>query len=117
MYLGLLIGGGELKIDPPKMVSIMKWSMPTNISMVESLIGVTEYLRKFIASFSLAITPFHSIATSGKSFQWGKGQQRAFDEPRNKISQAPILTLPNLQQPFEVNTNVSRYVMRAVLIK
>jgi hypothetical protein len=104
VYLGYVIGGGELKIDPAKMEAIMKWLVPTNVSEVRSFIGVTQYLRKFIASFSVVATPLHAITTSGKSFQWGKGQQRAFEELKKKISQAPVLALPNLQQPFEVET-------------
>jgi hypothetical protein len=68
VYLGYVIGGGELKIDPTKMEAIMKWSVPTNVSEVRSFIGATQYLRKFIASFSVVATPLHAITTSGKSF-------------------------------------------------
>ena len=35
---------------------------------------------------------------------------------KKKISQAPVLTLPNLQYPFEVETYVSRYAMGVVLM-
>jgi len=54
-------------------------------------------MRKFIASFLMVATPFHAIVTSGMSFQCGKGQHRAFKELKEKINQAPILALPNLQ--------------------
>ena len=73
-YLGYVIGGGELKIDPSKMKATMKWSVPTNVSEVRSFIGVAQCLRKFITSFSTIATPLHAIIASGKSFQWGNGQ-------------------------------------------
>ena len=69
MYLGYVIGGGELKIDPSKMEAIMKWLVPTNVSEDMSFIGVAQYLMKFISSFSMIETLFHAITTSGKSFQ------------------------------------------------
>lgn len=74
MYLGHVINGGELKIDPSKMEAIMKWSVPTNVSEVRSFIGVAQYLRKSVTSFSAVVTLLHTITSSGKSFQWGKGQ-------------------------------------------
>ena len=68
MYLGYVIGGGELNIDPTKMEAIMKWFVPTNVSDVRSFIRVEQYLRKFIASFSAITVPLHAITISGKSF-------------------------------------------------
>jgi len=46
-----VIGGGELKIDPAKMDTIMKWLVPTNVYEVRIFVGVPQYLWKFIASF------------------------------------------------------------------
>jgi hypothetical protein len=39
---------------------------------------------------------------SGKSFQLGKNQQKAFNEMKREINKAPIIALPNLQKSFEV---------------
>jgi len=52
VYLGYVIGGGELKINPSNIEAIMKWSVPTNVTEVRSFIRAAQYLRKFIASFS-----------------------------------------------------------------
>eukprot|EP00253_Pinus_taeda_P024048 PITA_24048 len=73
VYLGYVIGGGEMKIYPYKMEAIMKWLVPTNVSEVKCFIGVAQYLKKFIASFSAVAAPLHTITSSGKSFKWGKG--------------------------------------------
>jgi hypothetical protein len=63
-----VIGGGELKIDPVNMEAIIKWPTPTNVIEVRIFVGVTQYLWKFIASFSVMATPLHAITTNGKSF-------------------------------------------------
>jgi hypothetical protein len=52
-----------------------------------------------------------------KSSQWGKNQQKAFDKIKTKISQALVIALPNLQNPFEVETDASEYAMGAVLMQ
>jgi hypothetical protein len=79
VYLGYVIGGGELKINPSKMDAIMKWPIPTIVTKVRIFVGTTQYLWKFIASFSAVLAPLQAIRVSGKSFEWGKNQQKDFD--------------------------------------
>jgi hypothetical protein len=112
-----VIGGEELKIDPAKMETIMKWPIPTNVTKVRSFVRATQYLWKLIASFSAIATQLHTIKTSGKSFEWGKNMQKAFHELKRKIGQAPVLALRNLQNPFKVETDASGYAMGAVLMQ
>ena len=50
-------------------------------------------------------------------FQWGGKQQKAFDTLKEKISSMPLLALPNLRQPFEIQTDASNYAMGAVLLQ
>ena len=88
LYLGYVTGGGYLKIEPTKMEAIMNWKIPTNVYEVRSFIGAAQNLRKFIASFLLVTTSLHVITTSGNFFQWGTGQQRGFEDVKNKINQS-----------------------------
>jgi hypothetical protein len=44
VYLGYVIGGGELKIDPAKIEAIMKFPVPTNVTEVRIFVGETKYL-------------------------------------------------------------------------
>jgi hypothetical protein len=74
VYLGYVISGGELRIDPTKMEAILKWPLPTNVTLFSRFVGVTKYLWKFIASFLVVVAPLHVITTYGKSFQWRNNQ-------------------------------------------
>jgi hypothetical protein len=51
-----------------------------------------------------------------KTFQWGGKQQKAFDTLKENISTAPVFALSNLQQPFEIETDVNEYAINAVLM-
>jgi hypothetical protein len=42
-------------------------------------------------------------------------QQQAFDGLKQRLCSAPVLSLPNLQQPFETETDASNYVVGTVL--
>jgi hypothetical protein len=74
VYLGYVIDGEELKIDPTKMEAIPRLPVPTNVDEVKSCVGESKKLQKFIASFSAVARPLHAIVASGEGFQWGKNQ-------------------------------------------
>jgi hypothetical protein len=50
-------------------------------------------------------------------FQWGGKQQKSFDALKENISLALVLSLPDLRQPFEIQTNASNHAMGAVLLQ
>ena len=48
-------------------------------------------------------------------FAWGRSQQQEFDDLKQRLCSAPILSLPDLQQPFEIETDASDYVVGGVI--
>jgi hypothetical protein len=43
VYVGYIVGGGELKIDPSKVDVIVNFPTPTNVTEVRSFMGETQY--------------------------------------------------------------------------
>ena len=43
VYLGYILGGGELKIDPSKVEVIVNWPKPDNVTNVRIFLGETQY--------------------------------------------------------------------------
>ena len=48
-------------------------------------------------------------------FQWGGKHQKAFNTLKEKISTTPVLELPDLQRPFDIQTYARDYAMGVVL--
>ena len=46
-----------------------------------------------------------------------KYQQKAFVELKHRLCSTPMLTLPDLQQPFEIEIDASNYAIGEVLTK
>jgi hypothetical protein len=46
---------------------------------------------------------------------WGKEQQRAFDDLKHRLCSTPVLSLPDLQQPFDIDTDAYDYVVGTIL--
>jgi hypothetical protein len=52
-----------------------------------------------------------------KKFVWGLSQQQAFDELKKCLFSSPVISLPDLQHPFDIGTNSSDYDVGAVLMQ
>ena len=59
VYLGHIVGGGELRIDPYKVEAIVNWPTPKIVTDVRSFLGAAQYWRKFIANFFAIVAPIH----------------------------------------------------------
>ena len=105
-----------MKIDPSKVEAIVNWLVPKIVTEVRIFLGVAQYWRKFIANFSSIAVPMHVVTSVKKGFQWGGKQQKNFEALKDKISSSPVLALPNLRHPFDIQTNASDYAMGAVLL-
>ena len=70
-YLGHIVGGGELRIDPSKLEAIINWPTPKIVTEVRIFLGAAQYWRKFIANFFAIATPKNAVKSVKKFFQWG----------------------------------------------
>jgi hypothetical protein len=80
-------------------------------------LGVVQYWRRFISNFSFIVAPLHALTSVKNTFQWEGKQQKSFDTLKKKISNTPVLELPNLQQPYEIGIDANEYSMGAVLMQ
>jgi hypothetical protein len=116
VYLGHIVGGGQLKIDPSNIQVIVNWPEPKSVTEIQGFLGEVQYWRRFISNFSLIETPLHALINVKNNFQWGGKKQKYFDTLKENISTTPILAPLNIQQPFEIKTNASGYAMGEVLM-
>jgi hypothetical protein len=52
-----------------------------------------------------------------EKFAWGQSQQKLFDDLKQRLCTAPVLSLPDLQHPFEIEIDASYYAVGAILTK
>jgi hypothetical protein len=80
-------------------------------------LGLSNFYCRFVLGFSHIAWALSQInrGVGKEKFAWGQSQQQAFDDLKQCLCSAPILSLPNLWNPFETETNASDYVVGVVL--
>ena len=116
-FLGMIIGQGEIKMDPKKIEAIREWKPPTTVKGVRSFTGFANFYRKFIPGFSNIVAPLNLLTQKGESWNWTPLQQHAFNQLKKIFTSAPILLIPDISKPFSIMTDASLIAARAVLLQ
>ena len=51
-FLGHIISGEGVSVDPQKIEAIVNWRPPTNVTGIRSFLGLVGYYWKFVEGFS-----------------------------------------------------------------
>lgn len=62
-YLGHIILGEGISVDPEKVKAIMEWPIPKNAHEVRSFMGLAGYYRRFVEGFSKIAKPITTLQT------------------------------------------------------
>ncbi|MCO5586422.1 hypothetical protein L7F22_040362 [Adiantum nelumboides] len=116
-YLGHIISKNGIRMDPAKLEVIKDWPNPRNLHEVRSFIGMCAYYRRFIEKFSLIAGPLHDLTKKNVKYVWTKKRQQAFDTLKQKLISQPVLALPDLSKPFEVQCDACGDCLGAVLLQ
>ncbi|CAG2221979.1 Retrovirus-related Pol polyprotein from transposon 412,Retrovirus-related Pol polyprotein from transposon 297 [Mytilus edulis] len=109
-YLGHIISEDGIATDPEKIKVVQNWPVPTNPTEVRSFLGLCSYYRKFIKNFASIAKCLHVLTEKGKRFEWISDCQHAFDLLKLKLTNAPILTHPDFNKEFILDTDAKRII-------
>ncbi|GJS19637.1 putative reverse transcriptase domain-containing protein [Tanacetum coccineum] len=94
-FLGHVINGDGIHIDPSKIEVVKNWEAPRTLSEVRSFLGLARYYRRFIENFSKIAKSLTILTQKCKTFDWGEVQELTFQTLKDKLCNAPVLALPN----------------------
>ena len=61
-YLGHIISGKGISVDPDKIASVKSWPVPTSVDQVQRFVGFMRFYRRFIIEFAKTAKPLHQLA-------------------------------------------------------
>lgn len=114
-YLGMIISHNSVKMDPKKVSGVLEWPEPKKVKHVQAFLGFANFYRRFIEGFAKLARPLSDLTKKEIPWTWGEDQLKAFEALKKAFTTAPILRIPDDENPFRLSTDASNFAIGAVL--
>jgi hypothetical protein len=122
-YLGHIIDEHGLRPDPNKVQVVKDWPCPQNQKDVRSFLGLCNYFRKFIKSYSHKVYPLTQllrkevVKSKRDAVPWGPDEQSSFELIKRALTEAPTLAHYDPNKRLEMICDASKVALGGVLVQ
>ena len=116
-FLGHIVGKDGILVDPSKIEAVKNWRRPASVSEVQSFLGLASYYRRFVEGFSKIAVPLTELTRKSVRFNWSEKCEPSFQELKQRLITAPVLSLPKENGKFVVYCDASKLGLGCVLMQ
>ncbi|KAL0539581.1 hypothetical protein IC582_023797 [Cucumis melo] len=116
-FLGHVVSKAGVSVDPAKIEAVIGWTRPSTVSEVRSFLGLAGYYRRFVENFSRIATPLTQLTRKGAPFVWSKACEDSFQNLKQKLVTAPVLTVSDGSGSFVIYSDASKKGLGCVLMQ
>ncbi|KAA0039169.1 pol protein [Cucumis melo var. makuwa] len=116
-HLRHVVSKAGVSVDPAKIEAVTDWTRPSTVSEVRSFLGLAGYYRWFVENFSRIATPLTQLTRKGAPFVWSKACEDSFQNLKQKLVTAPVLTVPDGSGSFVIYSDASKKGLGCVLMQ
>ena len=84
---------------------------------IQNFLGLAGYYRRFVDGFSSISSPLTTFSQNKFKFEWSQACERSFQELKDNLTSAPVLTLPEDIKGFLVHCDASRVGLGCFLMQ
>ncbi|GKV19333.1 hypothetical protein SLEP1_g29611 [Rubroshorea leprosula] len=116
-FLGYVVSKKGIEVNPEKVLAVQQMEPPKTVKDVQRLTGRVAALHRFIARSAERCLPFFKALREPKHFQWTDECQRAFDELKQYLVSAPLLSKPVEGESLYLYMGVTGEAVSLVLLR
>ena len=117
LFIGHMATDKGLEVDPAKVRAISEMPAPTDKLGVHRLLGLAQYLAKFLPHHSDVTKPLRDLTQSNVLWVWNEAQQTAFEKLKEMVTRTPVLCYYNLKEEVTLQCDVSKSGLGAALMQ
>ena len=114
-YLGHRIDAKGVHTTSQKVEAILQAPAPQNPQQLRSFLGLLHYYGKFLPNLSTLLYPLNHLLKSNARWRWSADCQQAFQQAKEKLASAPILSHYDPALPLKLAADASAYGVGAVI--
>lgn len=107
----------KAKANPSKTKAISEMWAPKDVPALQRLLGMANYLGKFIPNFSDISVPLRMLTHKETVWCWYQQQQHAFDMLKSCLSTPPVLSYSDARKPVTLTCNASCFGLGVACIQ
>jgi len=115
-YWGHMIYPSRLEVVASKVEVMIFIPKPKDVSRLQAFLGLCNYYRKFVKTFSAIAKPLTMLTKNVQSWMWGDEQEATFKQLKERLASAPILRRPISGRSYQMHMDWSFLETGAVLI-
>lgn len=116
-YLGFVLSPEGILPGANKLTAVRNFPKPTSAKHVHSFLGLCSFFRRFIPGFSQCANPLYKLLRKETLFEFDEKCQRSFDQLKQLLTSAPVLSLYDPTRETELHTDASKLGYGAVLLQ
>ena len=116
-YIGHLLTAHGGKADPSKVDAIANLTKPIDVQGVRRILGMTNYLAKFLPKLSDVSAPLRELTRKDHDFHWSDIHDQAFDAIKKLVSSPPLLKYYEPSKPLVLQCDASEKGLGASLLQ
>ncbi|KAL4016783.1 hypothetical protein IC575_024440 [Cucumis melo] len=116
-FLDHVVSSEGVFVNPVKIKAITNWPRPSTVSEIRSFLGLASYYRRFVEDFSRIASLLTQLTRKGTPFVWSPACESSFQELKQKLVTAPVLTVPDGSGSFVIYSDTSKKGLGCVLMQ
>ena len=100
-FLGHVISGEGIVVDPTKVVTVTNWEAPTSVGVIRSFLALAGYYWRFIENFSKIAKPMTELLKKDTKFKWTEKCEASFQELKKHLVTVPVWILPDQRKDYQ----------------
>ncbi|KAI8493812.1 hypothetical protein Bbelb_281590 [Branchiostoma belcheri] len=116
-YMGQLLTARGLRPDPEKVKAIVEMPTPDDVRAVQRLLGMVNYLAKFLPHLSDVCEPLRRLTDKDAIWAWLPVHDQAVEEIKKLVTAQPVLQYYDVEKEVTIQGDASDKGLGAALLQ
>ena len=115
VFFGHTFSSDGVQAEPRKIETIKKMQPPRNVNEMKSLLGMTQYVSRFIPNCASNTAPLRTLTDQNVPWNWQSEQENALKKLQHELTSDHVMASFDASKPTTVIVDASPSGLEALL--